>query len=398
MNRIHLILPGVLASCLLSGCVTTPSLLPSAVTPAVPVTKASALRRVPPEALPVFSDDADTESLRTAALQSASYFRQLPVRQAYLIADDTYTARDLAESMESFAGLLQAARTPAEWLHAVRDQFVAYQSVGTTSDRAVTFSSYYEPILSARLQPDTLYCYPLYSRPDDLVDVDLGLFDPAWDGARLAGRRQGQALVPYWTRGEIDGDQKLAGRKLEIAWAKNPMDIFFLQIEGSGWLDVGDGKPLRIRYDGHNGRKYRSVGQHVIASGRIPAKQFNHAAFLRYMDRHPRQRQALLNVNERYIFFRIDTSSAAPDAYGNIDVPLTPGRSIATDPKLFPKGLLAWIRVGALARFVLNQDEGGAIQGPGRVDFFVGHGTEAEGFATHFWDTGQLYFLIKRKP
>ena len=119
--------------------------------------------------------------------------------------------------------------------------------------------------------------------------------------------------------------------------------------------------------------------------------------FLRYLAGHPKERQALLNVNERYVFFRIDTSTAGAYAYGNIDVPLTPGRSIATDPKLFPKGALAWIDTGTIKRFMVNQDEGGAIQGPGRVDIFAGHGPKAARFATHLWNKGRLYFLVKKK-
>lgn len=178
------------------------------------------------------------------------------------------------------------------------------------------------------------------------------------------------------------------------------MDIFFLQIEGSGWLDLGNGQMVRIRYDGDNGRRYRSLGQYMISSGLVRAKGFDHKALMRYMKRHPKECQDLLNVDERYVFFQIDTSSMSVFAYGNINQPLTAGRSVATDPKIFPKGLLAWIDVQSKPtkrRFVLNQDEGGAIQGPGRVDFFAGHGKKAEQLATHFWYPGQLYFLVKKK-
>ena len=153
-----------------------------------------------------------------------------------------------------------------------------------------------------------------------------------------------------------------------------------------------------MRYDGDNGRPYRSVGQYLLTSGRVPAGGFGHDAFVRYMNGHPKDRQSLMNVNERYVFFRIDQRTASTYAFGNIDVPLTPGRSIATDPKVFPKGMLGWIIVtGGATRFVLNQDEGGAIQGPGRVDLFMGHGPEAEYLASHFWNPGRLYFLVKRR-
>jgi membrane-bound lytic murein transglycosylase A len=202
--------------------------------------------------------------------------------------------------------------------------------------------------------------------------------------------------MPYPTRSDIDSGNELRGQGLELAWAKDPAEVLDLQIEGSGWLDLGNGELRRIRFDGTNGRKYRSVGQYLITTGKIPAKAFTRQAFLQYLASHPKERQSLLNINERYIFFRTDTSTASADAYGNLEVPLTPGRSIATDPKLFPKGALAWIDTGAMKRFMVNQDEGGAIQGPGRVDIFAGQGEQAKAFATHMWNKGKLYFLVRK--
>jgi len=348
--------------------------------------------------MPSFSDDADTTSLHAAARASAAYFRTLPANQMFSLAADTYTAQDLALSMDYLAVLLENSTHRAQWLSRIRSDFALYQSVGVDPHHTVTFSSYYEPTIQGRLMPDPVYRYPMYSRPSDLVKVDLGLFDPRWQGSRLSGRVQNQSLVPYSTRGEIDSDGILKGQGLEIAWAKDPLDIFFLQIEGSGWLDMGHGKTVRIRYDADNGRPYRSVGQYLIASGRVRPKGFDHNALVRYMKRHPRERQELLNVDARYVFFQTDTSTTSVYAYGNISQPLTAGRSIATDPKFFPKGLLAWINLAPTRRFVLNQDEGGAIQGPGRVDFFAGHGRKAEQLATHFWYPGELYFLVKKRP
>ena len=368
-----------------------------------PVVKASPLIRLAPEQYPDFSDDASTSALKTAALRSAVYFRSLPAAQLFQLAQDTYTARDIAEGVEHFATLLDSA----DWTTAVKNEFVVYQSVGKDDTRAVTFSSYYEPTVQARWVRDKDYRYPIYGRPKDLIDVDLGLFDAAWQGGRIAGRREGQRLVPYYTRDDIDGLGALKEQNLEIAWAKDPLDIFFLQIEGSGWLDVGHGQMVRIRFDGHNGRKFGSVGQYLIQSGRVKKEGFSHQGFIRYMHEHATERQKLLNINPRYVFFKIDTSSAGVYAYGNIDVALTPGRSIATDPKLFPKGFLAFVDIegkrdishsSTLHRFVLNQDEGGAIQGPARVDFFSGHGADAETFAFQLWNPGRLYFLVRKRP
>ncbi len=417
-----------------TGCATAPKVIPPVATvgsppPAPPPplaappvnVAASPLIRLAAGEIPNFDDDGDIVSLRNAASQSAGYYRSLPAGMLFRVAQDTYSAQDFAISMESLVDLLDHSQTPGDWLVPLRREFIVYQSAGTGPEHQVTFSSYYEPTISARLTKSAEYRYPLYARPPDLIDVDLGLFIPAYQGARIAGRREGRTLVPYLTRKDIDNDKALEDQRLEIAWAKDPLDIFFLQVEGSGWLDVGGGQTVRIHYDGDNGRKYQSVGQYMIATHRVPAQGFGHDGLKRYMQQHPAERQSILNIDERYIFFKLDYSSAAIFAYGNINVPLTPGRSIATDPKLFAKGALAWVSVdGASAglldpgrmkpsqegvppgahrsihRFMLNQDEGGAIQGANRVDFFAGHGPAAEHFATHLWHSGKLYFLVKR--
>jgi len=393
---------------LLAGCATVPQ---KPASPPPIFSRFSSLLRVDPHEVTLFEDDLDTDSLRTAALQSRAYFLGLPDNQLFILGKDTYTVEDMAASMTALVQLLDGFADPKGWVPALCNSFAVYQSVGTDPERTVVFSSYYEPSIPVRQARDASYRYPLYARPNDLVSVDLGLFDETWQGARLSGHVQGRALAPYPTRADIDSGGILKNKGLELAWAKNPLDVLDLQIEGSGWLDYGDSEPVRIRYDGDNGHRYKSVGQYLIASKRISAKRFSRAAFRRYMERHSKERQKLLNVNDRYIFFRIDKSSAAPFAYGNIDVPLTPGRSIATDPKIFPKGILAYIdteraivdgkdRVKGqrpLKRFMLNQDEGGAIQGPGRVDIFAGHGDEAKELATHLWYKGKLYFLVKKK-
>jgi membrane-bound lytic murein transglycosylase A len=391
-----------------AGCVTPPKPPPA---PVAPPPAALPLIKLAPEATPNLADDGDPAGLRAAAQNSLAYYRSRPPFETYFLAGDTYTAADFADSMASFIDLIDQAKSPDEWQAAVRKNFQVYQSAGVDPQQTVTFSSYYEPSIPARLKRTETYRYPLYGRPPDLVDVDLGQFNPAYEGARIAGRREGRKLVPYYTRAEIDSQKVLKRRAVPVAWAKSPADIFFLQIEGSGWLELGGGRPLRIRYDGDNGRKYRSAGLFLLSSGRVQGKNLSHGEFENYLNSHPKDRQNVLNYNERYIFFRVDRSSAGAYAYGNIEVPLTAHRSIATDPKIFPKGMLAWIStdhpvldadgrahgMAPLTRFMLNQDEGGAIQGPGRVDYFAGEGKQAELFATHFWQKGKLFFLVKRK-
>jgi len=382
---------------LISGCavVQKPVPLPE---PPEPSVFLPALVPVAEDSWPAMLDDGDLASLRVGVERSEAYFRRLPAQTPFRIGVDTYTAQEMAETMQVFGARLTESATGTDWAPRLKSSFQLYQSTGTDAHRSVTFSSYYEHTLSARRSPQGAYRYPLYKRPADLIDVDLGLFDPVYQGARISGRRQGRQLIPYYSRGEIDSRGRLQGQGLEIAWAKDPLEILFLQIEGSGWLDWGNGERTRIRFDGTNGLKFRSVGQHLINTGRISKAEFNRKRFEVYMSENPQERQDLLNVNGRYVFFQLDHSANQVHAYGNIRVPLTPWRSIATDPKLFPKGGLAWISVdGKLKRFVLNQDEGGAIQGPGRVDYFVGEGAEAERFAWSLWDPGQLYFLVKKR-
>jgi len=389
-----------------TGCQTVPLQPPSPETlppppveqPTVPV-KTPALLKLPLPDVPTFIDDASSSSLKTSALSSIEFFRGLPLHLTVKMGADTYTVADLLYSAQTLADL---AGTPG-WLDKVREDFVVYQSTGKDEQRTVTFSSYYEASLPASLTRTEIYKYPIYGRPSDLIDVDLGLFDSQWKGAKVTGKRVGRNLVPYATRADIDSKGYLKDQRVEIAWAKDPVDIFFLQVEGSGWLHLENGEKVRIRFDGHNGRKYGSVGLNLIHTGRVKKEGFNHQAFIDYMKNNPQERQKLLNFNERYVFFRLDRGPRAEFAFGNINVPLTPGRSIATDPKLFPKGAIAWIEVpegpaGAIRRFVMNQDEGGAIQGSARVDFFVGGGTEAETFAFQLWHPGKLYFLVKKKP
>jgi membrane-bound lytic murein transglycosylase A len=381
------------------------------VAPPAPVVAAGALVRLVSSQYPSFDDEADLASLRTAAIQSAKYYRGVPAANTYRLGVDTFTAVEMADSLQAFADLVAASSTTVDLQAGVRERFDVYQSVGTDADRSVLFTAYFEPAIPARLKKNDQYRFPLYGRPDDLIDVDLGRFNQTLQGTRISGRRQGKDLVPYYTRAEIDSKGMLKERSAPLAYAKNPLDVFSLQTEGSGWLELGGGERVRIRYAGNNGHKYRSVGQYLISSGRIPKENFNYNVFQKYMDSRPVERQEFLNVNERYVFFRLDRSSMSIYAYGNIDVPLTAGRSIATDPKLFPKGGLAWIEINGapklngegpaptnvVRRFMMNQDEGGAIQGPGRVDFFAGSGESAERFAKTVLHRGKLFFLMKKR-
>lgn len=179
-----------------------------------------------------------------------------------------------------------------------------------------------------------------------------------------------------------------------------------LQVQGSGKADIGEGNILSVLYDGANGRPYKSIGRYLIDSGALPRENMSMQAIREYLRQHPEKLFEVLNQNQSYVFFRLDMGPSI----GNISVPLTPGRSIATDSKLFPKGALGFISSqkpliengvikewAPFTRFVMNQDTGGAIKGPGRVDVFFGQGAEAELTAGNFQHEGELYFLLRKK-
>jgi membrane-bound lytic murein transglycosylase A len=200
----------------------------------------------------------------------------------------------------------------------------------------------------------------------------------------------------------------LRGQGYEIAWVKNPIDLFFLHIQGSGILQLEDGRRLLIGYAGANGRPYRSIGRLLIDRGRIPQEEMSMQRLRGYLVDHQDEQNEILAYNESYVFFHF----LEEGPLGNLEVPLTPGRSIATDARLFPKGALAVIATErpvldtagqvvswrSFSRFVLNQDTGGAIRGLQRADLYFGTGAEAEAAAGFMNRPGKLYFLSLKTP
>jgi membrane-bound lytic murein transglycosylase A len=270
----------------------------------------------------------------------------------------------------------------------------------------VLFTGYYEPVLSCRVNSDDLYKYPIYKKPDDIIEIDLTLFGNDFPRNKLAARIEGRKVLPYYSREEIDQKKALNGRNLEMLWCRDLVDIYFLQIQGSGKADLGNGDIVSILYDGQNGRQYKSLGKSLIDKGAIVKENMSMPAIREYLRQHPDEVVPLLNQNPSYVFFRMDMGPSI----GSINVPLTPGRSIATDSKLLPKGALAFIETQKpviennaikewvpFTRFVLNQDTGGAIRGPGRVDLFWGQGVEAELSAGYMQQEGKLFFMVRKK-
>jgi membrane-bound lytic murein transglycosylase A len=362
---------------------------------------------VPGRHVPQLADDRDLSSLLAALDQSLAYYRRLDGATPLAFGRETVPVGRLRATLETFRAIVVQRPSRAAFNRAVRERFDLYRSVGTDGRGRVVYTGYFEPEVQGSLTRTAEYRQPLYGLPEDLITVDLGRFRDDYRGRTLQGRLAGRHLVPYLDRGAID-DGALAGRGLEVAWLHDPVDAFFLQIEGSGRLVLPDGSTRHINYAGANGHPYRSIGKILLDAAEIDPENMSMQEVKRWLRDHPQRSRDLLMANPSYVFF----SLADDGPYGNIGVPLTPERSIATDGAIFPKGALAYITtqqpvVAAdgetiagwrpLGRFALNQDTGGAIRGPGRVDLFWGAGERAATAAGHLRHEGRLYWLLLKE-
>lgn len=242
-------------------------------------------------------------------------------------------------------------------------------------DTAALFTGYYEPELPAALVPGGPYRFPIYRVPPDLV-----------------------ASVPYLTRAEIDGDRALAGRGLEIAWLRDPVDIYHLQVQGSGRLRLPDGRVLRLGFGAQNGHPRRPVAQYLVEEGVIAAHRASVAVIRNWVRGNPEAGLPALWRDPSYVFFRVLADrDAASGPLGALNRPLTAGRSVAVDPAFVPLGAPVWLeKDGAepLRRLGVAQDTGGAIRGPQRADIFMGTGPEAGRAAGLIRDGGRMTVLM----
>ncbi len=365
------------------------------------------LVRLVQEEIPRVEDDLDVASLFRAIERSLEYFDRVPQDQLFRFGNDTYTTADMRESLVAFRDILATTLDKDRLMERLRAQFRVYQCLGRDGEGGVLYTGYYEPVLEGSKSRTPEFSYPIYRTPDDHVVVDLGRFRSKYKGERIIARVDDGNIVPYYTRRDIDVVGQLAGRGLEIAWLPDPVDIFFLHIQGSGTIRFVDGSTIQVSYAESNGHAYRSLGKHLVEEGKMSIGEISLEGIKRYLRSHPDEMLDLLAHNESYVFFRVVEEGPR----GSLDVPVTAGRSIATDPAFFPRGALALIRVkkpiiseageihswAPFTRFVLNQDAGGAIKGAGRVDLFCGTGARAGIMAGHLKEYGELYFLMKKK-
>lgn len=353
---------------------------------------------------PEFEDDMDYDGLVQTITGSLSYLEKLPASREFLFGKERVSVGHMINSLKYFLEFVETNPSKKVLKKFVRSHYRVYRSVGQESTGNMLFTGYYEPILQGSLHKSDTHPFPVFARPDDLLTIDLSPFSSKFAGEKIVARFVNKTLIPYHERKEIEYDGALQGKATPIAWVTSRVDLFFLHIQGSGKIYLDTGEILHVNYHASNGRSYRSVGKLLIDEGKIPRSEMSMQKIRDYLTDFPDETPRILNYNPSYVFFKTETDGP----FGSIGVKLTPGRSFATDRRIFPPAALAFIQskkplIDAdgkiekwmdFSRFALNQDTGGAIQGPGRVDLFWGNGAYAEIAAGHMQHPGKLYFLV----
>lgn len=357
---------------------------------------------------PRITDDLPLEPLLAAAEKEADFLEKNAGCERFVFGERVIAKAEYVAGLRHFAQLGRVAADTREFFESVKRDFDFYEIYGDKSWGEAFITAYYEPVVPGALKKTARFSRPLYAQPDDLLAVDLALFDAekyALD-RKWRGRLDGKKVVPYYTREAIDSKDALAGRGLELVWV-DPLDAFMIQIQGSATIDLGDGKAMRVGFAEKNGRNYEPLGKFL--RDLIPKEQMSLQSIEVAMRALPLERQqALMNKNPSYVFFK----NMPEGGTTSLGIPPTAGRTVAVDQRFFPKGALAFLdtekpkwaspeeaspkEYEKLARFVLDQDVGGAITGGGRLDLYWGSGDEAKRFAGAMKQRGRLYYLAPK--
>lgn len=278
------------------------------------------------------------------------------------------------------------------------DAFTPYQVFNPDGSAQGLITGYYEPRLSGSRVKTARFKYPLYAAPDDLLTIDLSELYPQLKDLRLRGRLEGRRIVPYFSRAQIDEGR---GALRVLFWVENPVDLFFLQIQGSGRIELADGYLVKVGYADQNGHPYVSIGKKLIEMGELKAEQASMQGIKHWAEQNPAKLVSLLEKNPSFVFFReLPESLSAP--LGALGVPLTDQYSIAIDPRTIPLGAPVFLSTTypnttePLNRLMLAQDTGGAIRGAVRADFFWGFGDQAGAQAGRMKQVGQMWVLFPK--
>jgi membrane-bound lytic murein transglycosylase A len=334
------------------------------------------------------SRTGDRAALQTAIENSLIYLQTPEAAEDYTnYAVAAFTRDRVYRTLARFQELLASSASAAELQAAVRQEFDLYRSIGVDGKGTVQFTGYFEPVYAASRTPTAEFRYPLYALPPDLDRWT----QPHPTRRQLEGRNGRQAA-----QGRLQG--------LELVWLRDRLEAYLVQVQGSAQLRLTDGTIMSVGYAGRTEYPYVSLGRELVNDGKVAEAELSLPVVIDYFRQHPAELDDYISRNDRFIFFQETTGLPAT---GSLGVPVTPERSIATDKSLMPPGALALIQTqipyaesnGQLtsrlvSRYVLDQDTGGAIRGPGRVDIFMGSGEQAGDRAGLINGPGQLYYLL----
>jgi membrane-bound lytic murein transglycosylase A len=309
-------------------------------------------------------------------------------------------ARPDWQSTCAAAAALGEKVSPATARQFFEDHFVPWAVVNPDGGREGLVTGYYEPLIKGSRQRSERYRWPVHGVPSDMLTVDLGDQYPELKTMRLRGRLEGNRVVPYYSRGELE--QRGASLPAPVLlWAEDAIDLFFLQVQGSGRVELPGGERVRIGYADHNGHPYNSIGRWLVAQGELSLSQASMEGIKVWARRNPQRLSELLNANPSYVFFR-ELPATNDGPLGALGVPLTEQRSIAIDPRNIPLGAPVFLSTTyplsdrPLRRLMVAQDTGGAIKGAVRADFFWGFGPEAGARAGRMRQQGRMWVLLPR--
>ena len=286
--------------------------------------------------------------------------------------------------------------------------FTPHELSDAKGTRSATVTGYYEPLLRGARTRGGPYQIPLYRTPKDLVNVDLSSIYPELKALRLRGRLEGNRVVPYPTRADIETKGLLSGQ--ELLWVDDPVEAFFLQVQGSGRVQLPNGETVRVGYAELNGYPYRSIGRYLIDKGELKPNDASMQSIKSWVAANPHRRDEVLHQNPSVVFFKeLGNLNPALGPLGSMGLPLTPVRSLAVDPRYVMPGSLVFLstrvpRPGApprdagvaFQRLMIAQDTGSAILGPHRSDIFFGTGSEAGDIAGRMRSDGQMFLLLPK--
>ena len=376
---------------------------------------------------PVLSDDLPLSDLAAAIQQKIDRLKEID-QQQLTFGPKTLDKNDFILSLKFLEVKLRSGISKEQFNELIKTNFDFYEVYGKENWGEVLITSYYEPVLDGSTVKSGNYTQPLYAVPDDFVTIHLGKFVDTFERLSpikdevlnkhtdikiISGRvappyvEGGSSnVVPYYTRKEIDIDKKLEGRELELAWV-DPIDAFFLHVQGSGSVLFEDGSSLRVGYASQNGYPFYAIGKHLLDT--IPKEKMSMQSIEQYLRSLPEdEMREILNLNKRYIFFRkLETKPIT-----SFGTEVVSGRTIATDNRFFPKGSIGFLQFEKpvfdnpesrhpsgwekTSRFVLDHDTGGAIKGTHRVDLFWGTGKAAGQSAGVMKQWGKLYYLVPK--